>query len=207
MVGIQELLKEIQQLQQRMADEISREARDLGYKLHRGRVAFEQEVLDKHRQMAKKMRQYFDECSWLGLLVSPIVYSLIIPVLIFDLFLFVYQAICFTVFKIPKVSRGDFIALDRHQLKYLNSIERFNCVYCGYANGLIAYALEIGSRSEQYWCPIKHARSLAASHPRYPNFVAYGNADEYMQRIDELRRELLNMENKVQNMKDSEDDS
>lgn len=206
MARIQALLKEIQQLQQRMAEEISREARDLGYKLQQGRVAFEQEVLDRHRQMAKKIRHYLAECSWLGLLVSPVVYSLIIPVVIFDLFLLLYQAICFTVFNIPKVRRRDYIALDRHKLKYLNPIERFNCVYCGYANGFIAYALEIGSRSEQYWCPIKHARSLVASHSRYPGFVAYGNADEYIQRIDQLRSELLNMEQQVQNIHDSRDD-
>ncbi|MFW2374050.1 MAG: hypothetical protein ACN4GM_13070 [Gammaproteobacteria bacterium] len=206
-MNIKELLKEIQQLQQRVADEISREARSLGYKLQHGRVAFEQEVVDRHREMAKKLRQYFDECTWLGLLVSPVVYSLIIPVVIFDLFLFVYQAVCFTVFKIPKVRRRDYIVLDRHHLKYLNLIERFNCVYCGYANGLIAYAMEIGSRSEQYWCPIKHARALAGIHPHYPNFVAYGNADEYVQRIEQLRSELLNMENQAQNIKHSEDDT
>ena len=205
-MNIQELLKEIQQLQQRVADEISREARDLGYKLQHGRVAFEQEVVDRHRQMAKKMRQYLAECSWLGLLVSPVVYSLIIPVVIFDVFLLVYQLICFTVFKIPKVHRRDYIALDRHKLKYLNPIERFNCVYCGYANGLIAYAMEIGSRSEQYWCPIKHARPLVASHPHYPGFAAYGNAEEYMQRIEQLRSELLSMETQVQNKKDSGQD-
>ena len=157
--------------------------------------------------MAKKLRQYFDECTCLGLLVSPVVYSLIIPVVIFDLFLFGYQAVCFTVFKIPKVRRRDYIALDRHHLKYLNLIERFNCVYCGYANGLIAYAMEIGSRSEQYWCPIKHARPLAASHPHYPNFTAYGNADEYVKQIEQLRSELLNMENHVQHIKDSEQDN
>ena len=207
MSRIQELLKDIQQLQQRMAEEISREARDLGYRLHKGRVAFEQDVLDKHRQMAKSIRQYLAEASWIGLLVSPIVYSLIIPVLIFDLFLSLYQTVCFTVFKIPKVRRSDYIVLDRHKLKYLNLIERFNCVYCGYANGFIAYAMEIGSRSEQYWCPIKHARSLAASHPHYPKFVAYGNAEEYVQRIDQLRSELQTMEQQVQNINDSRDES
>ena len=79
-------------------------------------------------------------------------------------------------------------------------------MYCGYANGFIAYALEIGSRSEQYWCPIKHARTLAASHPRYPKFVAYGNAEEYMQRIEQLRSELLSMQDQVQNIKNSEQD-
>lgn len=66
--------------------------------------------------------------------------------------------------------------------------------------------MEIGSRSEQYWCPIKHARPLVATHPHYPNFAAYGNAEEYMQRMEQLRSELLSMETQVQNKKDSGQD-
>lgn len=45
--------------------------------------------------------------------------------------------------------------LDRHKLSYLNSIEKFNGVYCGCANGLIAYVREITARTEQYWCPVR----------------------------------------------------
>ena len=36
--------------------------------------------------------------------------------------------------------RARYLLLDRGDLPYLNWIERANCDYCGYANGLIAYA-------------------------------------------------------------------
>jgi len=33
--------------------------------------------------------------------------------------------------------------MDRHHLAYLNVIEKLNCEYCGYANGVFAYVREI----------------------------------------------------------------
>jgi len=64
--------------------------------------------------------------------------------------------------------------------------ERFTytrCVYCGYANGLIAYVREIAARTEQYWCPIKHARPIPAPHARYRVFFEYGDARAYRQEL------------------------
>ncbi len=37
--------------------------------------------------------------------------------------------------------RGAHFTFDRHRLGYLNLIEKLNCDYCAYANGLFAYAL------------------------------------------------------------------
>jgi hypothetical protein len=49
---------------------------------------------------------------------------------------------------------GANISFDRRKLAYLNAIEKLNC---DYANGILTYAREIASRTEQFWCPIKHA--------------------------------------------------
>ena len=35
-----------------------------------------------------------------------------------------------------------------------------NCIYRSYANGLCSYVTEVAARTEQHWCPIKHARRL-----------------------------------------------
>ena len=194
MSGLKELLDEIRELEERVTEEISREANELGYSIKRGRVRFEKEISRQHRQLTKKLSKYLDECSWPGLVVSPIVYSLIVPVVIFDVLVWFYQLICFPVYKIPKVNRSDYIVLDRHKLQYLNIIERFNCMYCGYVNGFIAYAQEVGARSEQYWCPIKHAQRLENSHPRYHEFLPYGNADAYVDELDNIRKKLIDNE-------------
>src|SRR5262249_13823724 len=44
--------------------------------------------------------------------------------------------------------------------------------------------------TEQYWCPIKHAIRVRATHEHYRTFVDYGEAETYRERLEELRREL-----------------
>lgn len=96
-----------------------------------------------------------------------------------DLFVSTYQFICFPVYGIPKVRRSNYMVFDRYHLAYLNMLEKLNCSYCSYGNGVIAYAREIASRTEQYWCPIKHARRLIGAHPRYALFADYGSAEGF----------------------------
>jgi hypothetical protein len=98
------------------------------------------------------------------------------------------------VYAIPRVRRGDYLAFDRGQLTYLNAIEKINCEYCAYANGLIAYVREIASRTEEYWCPIKHARRVLGLHARYGSFVDYGDGDAYRHDLECLRAEARSEE-------------
>ena len=107
------------------------------------------------------------------------IYALIIPLVILDLFVSLYHAVCFPIYKIEKIKRSDYFSFDRHHLAYLNVIEKINCAFCSYANGLIAYTREIASLTEAYWCPIKHAKRLNGSHPRYKDFLDYGDAEAY----------------------------
>jgi hypothetical protein len=90
--------------------------------------------------------------------------------------------------------RSDHIVLDRHYLKYLNLLERLNCDYCSYFNGLSSYAMEIAARTEQYWCPIKHASGKAQRHSRAHRFIDYGDADSYRTKLMEIRRQLKDVE-------------
>jgi hypothetical protein len=112
-----------------------------------------------------------------------------------DLWSTIYQSVCFRSYGIPKVRRGDYIILDRHKLRYLNTIERLNCAYCGYVNGAIAYVQEIAGRTEQHWCPVKHAVRLKTMHSRYPHFLDFGDAEQYRKRIEEVRRDFDDLKN------------
>ena len=98
--------------------------------------------------------------SLLSLLTAPVIYSLIVPLAILDLWTTVYQWVCFYVYGIDRVPRRAHFVIDRHKLSYLNAIEKANCTFCSYATGLIAYVREVAARTEQYWGPIKHARAL-----------------------------------------------
>ena len=72
----------------------------------------------------------------------------------------------------------------------LNAIEKANCTFCSYANGVIAYVREIAARTEQYWCPIKHARAVPAPHARYHRFLDYGDARGYRRNLTTMRHTL-----------------
>ena len=101
-----------------------------------------------------------------------------------------YQAICFRVYGIPQVRRRDYLVFDRKSLAYLNAMEKLNCAYCSYANGVIAYVREVAARTEQYWCPIKQARRVIGRHARYAEFTEYGDAEHYRERLRSLREDL-----------------
>ena len=59
-----------------------------------------------------------------------------------------------------------------------------------YFSGLIAYVQEIAARTEQYWCPIKHARKMAAIHSRYHKFIEYGDSASFQDNMESLRNDF-----------------
>lgn len=190
---LNEILEEIRELEKRVQAEMKLREEELKYKVSEGRVIFEREILEIHKKIASSLLFYIVKAPILTILSAPVIYVMVIPALLMDLCLWIYQAICFPVYGIPKVKRSEHIILDRHYLKYLNFLERLNCDYCSYFNGLSSYAMEIAARTEQYWCPIKHASGKAWRHSRAHRFVDYGDAEAYRAKIDELRRELKEM--------------
>ena len=173
------LMEKIQVLESELEAEMAKRQADLRFGLEKGEALFEEEVLRRHRELKIRLSTYVLKAPPLVILTAPFIYALIIPFVLLDLFVTVYQFICFPVYGIPKVRRSNFLVFDRHHLAYLNVLEKLNCAYCSYGNGLIAYVREIASRTEQYWCPIKHARRLIGAHARYAVFADYGDADGF----------------------------
>lgn len=126
----------------------------------------------------------------LMIITAPVIYSLLIPALIMDLFVQVYQDICFPVYGIGKVKRSDYIKNDRHRLRYLTSVKKVNCAYCAYFNGVIAFVREVAARTEQYWCPIKHRSHPKDRHAQYETFIPYGDSVNLDRRWEEKRNEV-----------------
>lgn len=78
------------------------------------------------------------------------------------------------------VKRRGFIKTDRQKLKYLTTIDKVDCAYCGYATGLINYAKEILVETEKYWCGLKHAKYEDPKPFDYQkDFIDYGDEDTY----------------------------
>jgi hypothetical protein len=136
---------------------------------------------------------YLWHAEWRHMLSVPFIYLVAVPLGLLDLTISLYQLVCFPLYRIPCVRRRDFFVYDRGRLAYLNVLEKLNCQYCAYATGLLAYAREVVGRTEQYWCPIKHARHAADAPPGHAHvcrFVAFGDADAYRQQLEPLRQEL-----------------
>jgi hypothetical protein len=125
-----------------------------------------------------------------NLLTAPLTYSLIVPLLLLDLWVTLYQWVCFPVYRIARISRRSYFVIDRPRLAYLNAIEKTNCLFCSYATGVLAYTREAAARTEQYWCPIKHARPIRAPHGHYQLFFDYGDGASYRSGLTAIRRRL-----------------
>ncbi len=187
---IQELLRAIKQLEQELMDELQKKGEEYRYEIRNKRVYFEDEIKKQNKRLIKKIRYYIQDAALLNIITVPFIWSCLPPALIMDLVVSLFQMICFPVYSIPKVKRADYIVIDRHYLSYLNGIEKINCYYCGYFNGLIAYVQEIAARTEQYWCPIKHAKRSKAHHSRYDKFFDYGDGNNYRGDNKKVRRDF-----------------
>ncbi len=187
---IADLLSRIQALEDELARELETGLTLRGFSLKGKIIAFERDVIERHRCLRMGLVRYLSKTSLLNQISAPIIYSLIVPIALLDGWVSLYQAICFRLYRIPRVRRLEYIAIDHHHLSYLNRLEALNCVYCGYANGVIAYAREIASRTEQYWCPIKHALRIRDPHHRYLTFLEYGDAEGYRAQLEVYRNKL-----------------
>lgn len=166
--------------------EFAKRREELRFRLENSRIVFEEEVLRVQRAIKVGLARYIRDAHPLVALSAPVIYSLIVPIMLADLWVIAYQAICFPVYKIPKVRRRDYLIFDRHHLAYLNTLEKINCAYCSYCNGAIAFIREVASRTEVYWCPIKHARRVLGPHPHYQGFADFGDPEGFSAKLKQM---------------------
>lgn len=151
------------------------------------RVEFESSVKAAHKKLKTNFFRWLVTNRPQNLITGPIIYAMIFPLMMLDLCVSLYQWTCFPIYGVSQVKRSDYIVFDRHQLNYLNFIEKFHCTYCEYGNGLMGYMAEILARTEEYFCPIKHAKKILGTHARYQRFLDYGDATDYAAKLEAYR--------------------
>lgn len=176
---IREILAQISNLDDELREALHAQQSRIAFALDDGRVAFGREVEDAHRRLRIGLLRFLRRSEPRNAVTAPLVYAMLLPLVVLDAAVTLYQTVCFPLYRIPRVPRRRYIVIDRHHLAYLNAIEKLNCVYCGYANGLLAYAHEVVARTEQFWCPIKHAHQVLGAHRRYAEFLDYGDAEAW----------------------------
>jgi hypothetical protein len=184
---LDELTAKLRSVEAEIEAELAKRAEELRFGLQSRRIVFEKEMLRLHRELKIRATRYLVDANPLMVLSAPVIYSLVVPIALVDIWVMAFQAICFPIYKIPKVRRRDYLVFDRHHLAYLNIIEKVNCAYCSYANGAIAFVREVASRTEVYWCPIKHARRILGPHPLYQGFADFGDAEAFRERIKQMK--------------------
>ena len=137
--------------------------------------------------MAGKILHLLRETKLGGVLTSPLIYVVVVPFLLLDLCVTIYQQVCFRVYGVPLVKRGDHVIIDRHDLAHLTWRERFNCAYCDYAQGVLAYTGEIVSRTEHFWCPVKNARMPRDPVPPYTEYIERNDTEGFRGKLRQQR--------------------
>ena len=194
---IEALLETIREMEHEIELELQRRRTGLKADFEAQRVRFEHEVLEQQKRFKMGVLKYLLSSDLKSLLSAPLIYAVFFPMVLLDLFVWVYQWVCFPLYGLARVKRADYFVFDRVHLGYLNIIEKINCAYCSYGNGLIAYAREVVGQTEQYWCPIKHARKVLHAHPYYMGFVDFGDAQAYRDELEPLRAQLARLKDKV----------
>jgi hypothetical protein len=187
---IRKLLDDMNALEEELRTALHQQETRMFFQIEGKRVKFERSVRQAHRRLKRNFFRWVITDRPQNFLTAPFIYALIAPLAFADLCVTLYQAVCFPVYGIIKVKRADYLVYDRRHLGYLNWFEHFHCTFCAYANGLIAYIGEITARTEQYFCPIKHARKALGTHARYARFLDYGEADDYHAKLEAFRVEL-----------------
>jgi hypothetical protein len=191
---INQILSQMAVLEEELRGAVHDQESRMFFQINGKRVEFERSVKEAHRKLKTNFFRWLVTDRPQNLITGPLIYGMAIPLLMLDLCVSFYQWACFPIYGIRKVRRADYLVFDRRHLGYLNFIEKFHCTYCEYGNGLMSYMAEILARTEQYFCPIKHARKILGTHGRYSRFLGYGDGENYEARLEEYRVALGKLE-------------
>ncbi|WP_029933436.1 hypothetical protein [Thiomicrospira pelophila] len=187
---IEDLLKQITLLEDELGATLRERQQKISYHLKGKRVEFEQSISQSHQKLKTSLLHTLFIDRPQNIITAPIIYGMAIPLVLMDILISFYQYTCFPIYGVARVKRRAYFIYDRDQLRYLNIVQKINCHYCAYGNGLMAYASEIIARTEQYFCPIKHATKRLGAHPRYLEFSEFGDAENFKDDLTKLRKEL-----------------
>ncbi len=193
---VDEIAAQIKTLEDELMEELRKKQDEFFYTLEDKKVKFEESVIREGRTKIESSIKYLSSFPVLAVFTMPFIWSMMIPALLADIFVTIYQSVCFPIYKIPKVKRRDYVVIDRYNLFYLDRAERINCLYCEYFNGIIGYTREVAARTEQFWCPIKHSKPQIDMHSRYEKFFDFGDFETYRKELKERRSNFKDLEDK-----------
>lgn len=184
---IEKLLQEIREKREELFEEYESLKKEYWYVIEKWKIRFSEEMKKRNKFYKTSLFESIFSARVREILSMPFIYMMIVPAIILDIFLFVYQQTALRLYKVPLVKRSEYIIFERKHLDYLNLIQKVNCLYCSYVNGLFSYAVEIAGRTEKYWCPIKSASRKKWWHDWEEYFAEYGDPEKFKEVFTSLK--------------------
>ncbi|NDK09616.1 hypothetical protein GW846_02455 [Candidatus Gracilibacteria bacterium] len=184
---ISKLFADIDAKKEEIKKEYEKLRKKYDFSVENGRIKFSNKAKEYQKGFKVPLKDYAVPKSVRHFISMPFIYGMIIPGFVLDVGLFLYQQTAFRLYKIPLVKRSDYIVFDRRHLNYLNLIQKVNCLYCSYMNGLFSFAVEVGGRTEKYWCPIKAAKRKKGGHEWEQHFADYGDPEEFKKNFNSTK--------------------
>lgn len=185
---INELLKDIEKKKKELLKEYKNIMKKYGFTIKKGKIVFSSDIIQLNKLKKQSIIHTLLNFRVREFIGIPFTLLMIIPAVILDLFLLMYQETVFRAYRIPLVHRKNYIVYDKWKLDYLNLIQKFNCSYCSYVNGLFSYAVEIAWRTEKHWCPIKHANKTNGSHQWEKDFADFWDSSGFVDILESRRK-------------------
>lgn len=182
---IKHIQAKIDELELALYEEYERLAFKYGFSIEQKRVEFRQKFRERNRTFRIPAWKYAFPVNIRHFLSIPFIYPMIVPTVILDIFLNLYNWTAMPLYRIPLVRRSDYIVFDRQFLDYLNWIQKLNCIYCSYVNGVFAFAVELGGRTERYWCPIKAAHKRPPRNNWYCDYADFGSPEQWLEKFNQ----------------------
>ena len=176
---INKILEDIRKKKQELVSEYENAKEKYGFKIEGRKIIWNNGKIKELKKSKKSAWETIFTAEIREIISFPFIWFMLIPTIILDICLFIYQNTAIRLYKIPLAKRSDYVVFDRKQLAYLNWIQKLDCIYCSYVNGLFQYAVEVAWRTEKYWCPIKHAKKKAWTHDWEEHFADYGDVEGF----------------------------
>src|ERR1700754_1594768 len=91
------LTEKLRSVEAEIEVEMAKRREEMRFHVVNRKIVFEHEASQVHREIKTSAMRYLIDVGPLVILVAPVIWSLIIPMMLLDLSLMVYQAICFPV--------------------------------------------------------------------------------------------------------------
>ena len=184
---IKRIIEKIDSLNESLRVEYARLSGKYGFSVRKRTVVFIERFNERNKTFRIPAWKYVVPKNIRHVMSIPFIYMMIVPSVLLDLFISLYNITALPLYHIPKVKRKEHFIYDRQFLSYLNVIQKVNCVYCSYVNGLFSFSSEIAARTERYWCPVKAAHRPKTYHYWYKDFADYGNPEEWHRKFNDAK--------------------